>query len=311
MSIGSAISGVVTGSDSASVDATHGAIESDIDPGNSSYWGAGDVMDNGGSALIGQAGQLANTNLTANFNSMDADTAGLQALGSKFAQAYKSGGPEAAAALAQAQAKVDQIGGGLGGQKAIGQAGAQASMGVGQVGAQEQQQNATGMTNSAAGAAYTQLQKMVLQAALGHANRQKNIAAGAIQSGVTNLQNSAEEALTSGAANAQTGTQGIQTGYDQTMTNADLGIAGAAASGLAGAASTSIQAFNADPVNDPTNAPGYGAQDVTNDVYDVGGANDPTLQAGAGDLGGGMPDVNPYGAAAPLPDASTWGEFPA
>lgn len=294
--------------DQAAVRADSQGITQTLVPG-SAYWQSGNMGAPGQAIVRGGQNILAH-DVSANFAPMQAFQTGLSGLGQKAGTLYQQGGPEAAAALAQAQADTANAGGGLGGLKGLASESAKNTAKVGAVNTAERGQFANEATQSTAAAAASKLQQTIIQSALNHANRTKNTQAQAIIAQEAIDQQNLTNALQSGA-NAATHAQAMG-GIQNTQNQQQLGVAaasgilaaagGAAALGVKGTGTGSTDpqmTGDADSLNYTGGAIGDLPQNAADDANIPAGAGQSKIAASAPIA---TVAVTPYGAAVETPE---------
>lgn len=170
-------------------------IDSTLKPG-SNYFNAGLVGQAGADIVKGANGLQ---NVGSDFHPMDSDGAALGALSTQYLGQYLQGGGQLTdAAKAQAGADLARMN-----TSQLRQGSQEEASRVGQTQASEAAFNAGAATDNRASAAALALKKAAMQMLISHTNNMTAIERGKLNSGVANLQSSAQQALQGGANDAR------------------------------------------------------------------------------------------------------------
>lgn len=295
------IGGIFDPADQDAVATQGAAITSELQPG-SAYYQSGN-MGAAGQQIVSRGTYLQNRNVGEDYSQMQNDQAQLTALGQHFANLYQTGGPEAVAAAAAAQANTANSGGGLGGLKTMAAQSAKNTAAVGQAAQTERDAYGSQATASNAASAASKLQQTLIQSAINHANRSKNISATAIKAQEAIDQQSINNSLQDGANSAMHDVR--SKGIENSASQAALGISAASAALTAGASGTALALKIANSGTPTDDTAMTGSADSLNDsgtsVTDAAGneadaANIPT------DSLADYAVMTPYGASVATPE---------
>lgn len=242
MGIASSLAGWVAPKSKAEMEAAKAALDARLAPG-SDYWKSGDLgLGTPGSAgynALASAAQLGANDLTGDFSAMDRDKGALKDLAAQYRKQYEEGGLAERAATARATSSMADAGGG--GQEGVInlQNASQALSKQGNaVANQERTQSGAQANQNDLMAGMLDVRKAAFQAALTHANIQKNLAS---QKGMFDLQSAQtglNQQLQSGAQNLQSSSNQIAQGVKNVQTN--LGFQTLNAGLAAGAAGSAL-----------------------------------------------------------------------
>ncbi len=165
---------------------------------------------------------------------MDQDTAALGSLGSTFANQFLHGGKAEAAAKARAVSSMaDAGGGGVAGIANLTQGSQQLSKQAEQTALTERANSASQANSDNLMAGMMQIRKAALQAAVTHANLQKNIASQQLLNSLQNTQTGLDQQLQGGANQAQYVQQMGEIQNDVSQNQLGMGLLSAGAQGAA------------------------------------------------------------------------------
>jgi hypothetical protein len=230
-----------------------------------------DATGDGATALQDTAANVAKQKAVANWAQANASASQLSGIANQATQMGLNGGQQGAAAVHAAQAAIANSGGGLGGLKAVGQAGAQDALGASKI-AQSESSNFLSQASTEKNAVSSaKLQQLVVNAALAHANRQNALAANNVGLGVTNLQNSTATQLNTAAMQTNRKSDALQIAESNAESANALQYATALTSGLASGAGALSSAIGS--TSDGTSA----VSDFQNNLGSTTLSTDPSL----------------------------------
>lgn len=227
-------------------------IDQTLAPG-SDYWKSGDLglstPGSQGNAYINQAAQIGANNISANYTPLDQDAAALNAISGQYYSQFLHGGKAEEAARNRATSSLGEAsGGGLAGVANLRNVSQQLSGQAGQTALNERGAAAQNATQASFAAGMLALRKAAFQAAVTHANIQKNLGAQNVMNTLQNTQGQLNNQLTAGANNARGNQNAIAQGIKNSQTQFGLQTLSAGLQAGAAGAAIGIDQMGSSPV---------------------------------------------------------------